>query len=179
MGMHKSLKKFETIYNETYDEMIKFVIYKCSDLDDINDIVQDVYFEFYKALENNVNIENYKSYLFGIAKNKVKKYYDIKSKTSTISIFQKMTDDESVIQIASEIDVEADFINKDNIEKIWTYLKQGNIVWAKIFYLYFVQENTLKEIATMMDMKESTVKSNLYRTIKLLKKIFGGEKQKL
>ena len=72
MSAHRSFEYFEKIYTQTYTEILKFIICKCSNLDDVNDIIQDVYLEFYNVLETNKKIENYKSYFLGIAKNKVK-----------------------------------------------------------------------------------------------------------
>ena len=74
------------------------------------------------------------------------------------------------------IDIEANFINKHNISVIWNYLKRKDVNTAKIFYLYFVQEMTLKEISQELEQNESTIKSNLYRTLKKLRKDFGGGK---
>ena len=49
-----------------------------------------------------------------------------------------------------------------------------NTTIAKIFYLYFILDMTFKEIAEMLEMNESTVKSNLYRLLKNIKEIFLG-----
>ncbi len=43
---------------------------------------------------------------------------------------------------------------------------------GRIFYLYFVCDMKLDEIAETMDMKLSTVKTKLYRTIERQKKKF-------
>ena len=73
------------------------------------------------------------------------------------------------------IDIETDFITKNNIESIWKYIKTEDKNIAKIFYMHFMLDMTLKEIAEQLEQNESTVKSNLYRMIKKLKKNFGGE----
>ena len=73
------------------------------------------------------------------------------------------------------IEIETDFITKNNIESIWKYIKTEDKNIAKIFYMHFMLDMTLKEIAEQLEQNESTVKSNLYRMIKKLKKNFGGE----
>ncbi len=73
------------------------------------------------------------------------------------------------------IDIETDFITRNNIESIWKYIKTEDKNIAKIFYMHFILDMTLKEIAEQLEQNESTVKSNLYRTMKKLKKNFGGE----
>ena len=72
------------------------------------------------------------------------------------------------------IDLESDFITKENIDNIWKYIKSKNVETAKIFYLYFINDMKLKEISQELEIKESTVKSNLYRMLKDLKKTFLG-----
>ena len=65
---------------------------------------------------------------------------------------------------------------KENINKIWEYIKNQNQISAKIFYLYFVLEMTFKDISKELNLKESTVKTNLYRMVKKVKEAFGGER---
>ena len=48
MSTQKILKEFEIIYKNTYNKILKYVICKCSNLDDVNDIIQETYIEFYK-----------------------------------------------------------------------------------------------------------------------------------
>lgn len=75
------------------------------------------------------------------------------------------------------IDIESEFITKDNIDKIWKYINSINTDTAKIFYLYFILDMTLKEISEELKINESTIKSNLYRMLKNVKKTFlGGER---
>ncbi len=72
------------------------------------------------------------------------------------------------------IDIEADFITKENIDEICKYVKSININASKIFYLYFMLNMTLKEISMSLAINESTVKSNLYRLLKKIKENFSG-----
>ena len=48
MGTQKELEKFEEIYKKTYDVTLKYIICKCSNLEDVNDIIQEIYIELYK-----------------------------------------------------------------------------------------------------------------------------------
>ena len=50
------------------------------------------------------------------------------------------------------------------------------LLLIKIFYLYFVLEMTFKDISKELNLKESTVKTNLYRMVKKVKEAFGGER---
>ena len=51
MSTRKTLKLFEQIYNETYNNTFRYVICKCNNLNNIDDILQDTYLEFYRILK--------------------------------------------------------------------------------------------------------------------------------
>lgn len=48
-------KNFEEIYNSTYKNTLKYIIVHCNNMDDVNDIIQDTYTEFYKKLQKIIN----------------------------------------------------------------------------------------------------------------------------
>lgn len=72
------------------------------------------------------------------------------------------------------IDIELEFITKDNIDSIWKYIKSINVDVAKIFYMYYVLDMTFNQISKELNINESTIKSNLYRTLKRVKEVFLG-----
>lgn len=171
-----NLNNFNEIYNKTYDSVVKYVLCRCENIDDVNDIIQDVYIELYKKLLDNKQIENINQYIIGIAKNKVKKHYSLAYRIKTISIFSKDNNDiELKDSIKDDIDIEKIIIERTDVNIIWKHLKSKNVLIAKIFYLYYVQSYTIKEISCELKIKESAVKNYLYRTLKELKYFFREE----
>ena len=75
--MIKYLNEFNEVYNKTYNIVVKYVVCKCNNVDDINDIIQDAYIALYKQLLKNNDIDNINNYVIGIAKNKINKYYGL------------------------------------------------------------------------------------------------------
>lgn len=71
MSTREPQNSFEAIYKDTYNDLLKFLIFKCNNLDDVNDILQETYIELFKIIEKK-DIKNVKSYIIGIAKNKLK-----------------------------------------------------------------------------------------------------------
>lgn len=70
-----------------------------------------------------------------------------------------------------------EFITKDNIDQILKYINSINVNTAKIFYLYFILNMSFKEISEELELKESTIKSSLYRMLKKIKiSYLGGVK---
>jgi RNA polymerase sigma-70 factor (ECF subfamily) len=101
MSAHKSLKIFEQIYNETYNNTLKYVICKCNNLSDVDDIIQETYLEFYKVLKSENEILDKQAYIIAIAKNKIIKHFKLNEKIKTISIFQESNEDEFTIDLDS------------------------------------------------------------------------------
>ena len=167
--MIKYLNEFNEVYNKTYDLVLKYVVCKCNNVDDINDIIQDAYIALYKQLLKNNDIDNINNYVIGIAKNKINKYYGLSYKIK--NLFTKT----EINNLKNNINIEKNIIDKNNLEEIWKYLKNKNIIIFKIFYLYYVESLTIKEISNHLNINESNVKNYLYRTLKELKNTYKGE----
>ena len=173
-----NLKDFNRIYDETYNDVLRFIIIKCSNMEDVNDIVQETYLEFWKILQKkNLNEKNIKSYLLGIALNKVRKHYSLIYKLNTISLFQKEENEKELIESFSlDYTIEDLVVQKDEWNQIWQYIKTNkNQNIPKIFYLYYKLELSIKEISKELNKGESYIKNSIYRTLKELNNIFGKE----
>lgn len=166
-----NLKKFNEIYDKTYNNIQKFVVCKCSNIEDVNDIIQEIYIELYKKISNIEKIKNIDSYLIGIAKNKISKHYGLLYKFKTLSLnIKDDTNLEIIDNIPDIIDIENIAIKGVDLESIWEQLKKKKIVIQKIFYLYYNLDFTIKEIANELNLSESYIKNCLYRTLKELQK---------
>ena len=159
-----ALNKFNQIYNDTYKDISKYVVLNCSKMDDIDDIIQNIYLEVFKYIKKNININ--KTYIMGIAKHKVKDYYRFRYKDKIISLFNK--EEDMTDQIPSDFDLEKSVIEKYNVNKVWNYLKTKKVIIFKVFYLYYNLDLSIKEISNTLNISESNVKHYLYRTLKEL-----------
>ena len=61
---------------------------------------------------------------------------------------------------------------QQNFMKLYIKLKKNKDV-ARIFYLYYVLELSIKDISRELNVKESYVKNIIFRTIKELYSLFG------
>lgn len=168
---------FEKIYQETYEVVLKFAIVKCRNFDNVNDIIQDTYLELLKKLKKNrtLEIENLNNYLCGIENNIIKRYYSKKKKTNNVVSIYDSNNDGLDREIKDDFDIELDFINKNNVEKVWNYLKQKDLITTKIFYLHFALGLKITEISKELEVGESNIKNKIYRTIKELKNYLGKD----
>lgn len=101
MSTQKPLKTFEQIYNDTYNTTLKYIICRCSNLNDVDDIIQETYLELYRVLKKRKEILDKQAYIIAIAKNKIIKYFKANENMKTISIFQENSDDEFTIDLDS------------------------------------------------------------------------------
>ncbi len=159
MTGQKALDKFDVVYNESYKDISRYVVLNANNISDVKDILQNIYLEVYK----NIDKVSDKNYVFGIAKNVLKKYYRFK--------FLRKDDTEITDNIKSNINLEKKVMDKFDTEIVWKYLKKKNNNIAKIIYLYYYEDFTIKEIANSLNLTESNVKNYIYRTLKELRRI--------
>lgn len=172
-----SVNNFEEIYQKTYQTVLKYVVCKCQNLDDVNELVQDSYVELYQVLERKrlLKLEDETAYMIGIAKNIVKKYYRNQYQEKSNLLYFSKEKQENQLEYPDDIDLEENFIQQENVAQIWNYLNKKDVVIAKIFYLYYALDLKIAEISKELEMNESTIKNKIYRTLKELKEIFGKE----
>ena len=164
----KALNIFDKYYYETYNDISKYVVCNCNNIEDVKDIIQSIYLEVYKKVLKESQVNNYHVYIMGIAKHKVKDYYRFKYKTKITNLFNN--DGKNIIDnISSNINIEESLLEKENIEEIWKYLKRKKVIISKIFYLYYYTGYSIKEISKELEISESNIKNYLYRTLKELK----------
>lgn len=172
MSTQVTLKDFETIYEETYDRTLKYIVCKCSNIEDVNDLIQDTYTELYSMLKKKkkLQLDNIANYIIGIANKKVKRYYGILYSLKISSLWIKENNEEKIMDISSDIDIEYETLENINANEIWKYIKEKDIRVIKVFYLYYCLELKISQIAIELKISESNVKNLLYRTIKDIKK---------
>lgn len=170
------LKQFNKIYDKTYRYVLKYVVCRCSNMEDVNDIVQETYLEVYNAIIKKKDINDFERYVIGIAKNKIKKHYSLLYRIKTISMFSTNDDDMDLLDtIKSDIDIEKIVIKSSDIELIWKYLKSKKMIIQRIFYLYYELDLKIKDISKELEVSESYTKNCLYRTLKELQELLGKD----
>lgn len=180
MSTQLTLENFQQIYDASYQRVLHYVICKCSNIDDVNDLVQDTYIELYKILKRKqmIEIDDSTNYMIGIAKKRIAKHYGLLYHFSFISMYKNDDEYSEELQIPSNIDLEEEIINKDNIDRVWEYLKQKNPILFKVFYLFYVEEMKISRVAKELNLTESNVKNILYRTLKEIRSKFKIEGDK-
>lgn len=173
MAKEETLNRFDSIYENTYNDISKYVVCNCNNIEDVKDILQNIYIEVFKCIEKNIKIT--KTYILGIAKHKVKDYYRFTYKYKIVSFFSSNENLKLEESIPDDFNLEDYTSKKYDTELVWKYLKKKKVIIAKIFYLYFKMDLNLKEISKIINITESNTKHYLYRTLKELNKYLESE----
>lgn len=149
---------FEALYTK-YKGLVCFIISKyVKSFDDVVDIAQDVFLDFFNNAKN-VN-KNIKFYLTSIAKNKA---LDHLKKNNKITLV-----DATDLDLLNNQSASNDYIFYGTIKSLKENLKD---IEYHILSLHLFSELTFKEISSKLNMKESSVKTLYFRTLKKSRKL--------
>lgn len=166
MSTQEALNKFERVYYKTYDDVLKYVVCHVSSIQDVSDIIQDIYLAVYKKIKKEIT----KEYVLGIAKHKLKDYYRFSYKRK-----ENILDTDNIENISDDVDLLNLVIDQDQIDFVWNYLSDKKSIIGKVFFFYYYENYSLKEIANILNITESNVKHYLYRTLKEIKNVLRKE----
>ena len=170
---------FNTVYSQTFNSVSRFVISKCGNILDSEDILQNVYTRFFMRIKKKgfEDIENSEAFLINVAKFECRNYFGVLKKRSKTSAFAEYTD-EQMAEIEAEMSrseksLEDVLCNELLARQIFDDITSDDPLTGKIFYMHFVLDMKLDDIASELEMKLSSVKNRLYRTIERQKKKFN------
>ena len=117
-------ERFEQIYKDTYNYVLKYIISNCANMQDVNDIIQDTYVGFYTSCKKGKKINNYYSYLIGIADKKIKDYYRARYKRRFLffpTIIKDNEEKELINLIPSDYNLEKNYLKNGNLIILWNF----------------------------------------------------------
>ena len=137
--------------------------------EDAEDIVQDSFAKFI-AYSSGVSSNKAISYLFTIAMNEFRKTLKKKGKVQAISI-----DDERFWNnFRNDQDTESDILKMEVSNEILHTLNQLQESYKQLLILKYELELSYKEIELLLGMKETTIKTYLFRARKEFQKKWGN-----
>ena len=168
--MEQIRKYFDQIYNETYDKTIAYILTKCGRKDVVEDILQEVYLELLKVLEQKKvhYIKSPEAFVLQLAKSKVYRYYS-EQEQQKVCDYVEEPEESATFDTNQNATWEDVLIDQLTAKEVMEYLAERDELTKEIFYQHFFENKTIKEIAKVQGVKEFTVKNRLYRTLKELK----------
>ena len=182
MDVHKQIKKYITklqkkpdekaadaIISHYYHEIYCYMYKQTIDKELAMDLTQEIFVSMLQTIKNyDEQKANFRTWLYRISTNKVVDYYRSKSFHET-QLAELIEED-----LADEADFSLSIERKLELEQIIDCVNQLDVTRQKIFRLKIFGDYTFLEIAGMMKMPESTVKTKYYATQRLIRTQFQG-----
>ncbi len=173
MDDNKIIRDFEENSQLNIEEVIKtyntyiYTVLKnsISNEEDIQEILSDVFFIFWKksdTLEEDIKV---KPYLIGIARNIIKKKYQHYKINYEFENFDDLQN-----EIYSNIDIVNNIDNSNKIAIVEGVLSMVKDQEKEIFIMFYYQNIKVKDIAKKLNISVPKVKVTLHRLRKLAKK---------
>lgn len=163
---------FDALYQKMKDDVLKYIIVKCSDTEDIQDIFQETFLDVVKILQKKgmKHFRKPEAVVMTIAKRKIYQHYNLKQKLWIDRTFcESLEDVEECLTIFEDFTIEDAIVKQEMIEEVQEILEKQDILTRKIFHLRFYMEESIEGIAEALDIPEQTVKNRLYRTMRRIK----------
>ena len=162
-------KAANTLISNYYHEIYCYMYKQTIDKELAMDLTQEIFVSTLQSIKNyDEKKSNFRTWLYRIATNKVVDYYRSKAFREA-QIAEFMEED-----LVDEADFSLSIERKLELEQIIDYVNQLDVTRQKIFRLKIFGEYSFVEIARMMQMSESTVKTKYYATQKMIRTQFQG-----
>lgn len=166
----KSLSKlefnayFENIYNGNIDHLFRFALFRVSDKEKAIDIVQDVFFKYFRYLEDSLDkdyeiVFNHKAYLFKTIRNTIIDHYRKKHTQSLDDLL------ESGYEYSSDEDITYNTSLEIDYKKILETIKTLDQDSQELIYMRFIEGLSLGDISEITGQKENTVSVKIHRIL--------------
>ncbi len=153
-----------------YDEIYRYVYKQTSNKHTSMDLTQNIFISMLKSISNyNGKQAGFRTWLYRIATNKTIDY--LRRRTAE----GKHILDIEAIDISDEAEFTRQIEIKDLLSRLQDYINSLEIELQQIFRLKFFGDYTFTQIAALLSLSESTVKSKYYRLLKTLRQEFKDE----
>jgi RNA polymerase sigma-70 factor (ECF subfamily) len=152
---------FASLYSSLYTPLYRYVFSKTGDIELANDTCQQTFLKFYEALDVYTPEKSPLAYLFTIAKRLLINHWEKKT-------FEPF--DDSLLETIKEEETLLDDLHVKNLaNSINSFLPQLSEDEQEVVRLYFYAELEYKEIATILEKEEATIRKIKERALKKLR----------
>jgi len=162
---------FEKLIVLHQDEIFRVVFFRTRSRIDSEDLVQDIFMSAFKYLPQLKDSDRFRPWLYRIALNRV---HDFHRKNKFLA-FLGITEHREETDVADvEPHVNPGALDTVIRKEFWSHVRQLSKRFSRmereVFFLRFVEDLNLREIAQTLKRSESAVKTHLYRAIAKFKK---------
>jgi len=166
----KNENEFIALYDDYFPKIYNFIMRTVSSPEAAEDLTSDTFINELEYIKTkNVEIKNFSAWIYKIATNEVLKYLNSKRKKSTLSM-----DDEAAKLDKYLVDERSD--KTEEFTKYWTVkqaLEKLKPEEAVIVEMHFFEDKKYEEMAEILKLKETTIRTRVHRILKKLEKIIA------
>lgn len=156
---------FTAFYKRYKSETYNYCLFVIDGKNDAEEVFQDGWMKFWENLKyKNKILEPVKFYLFKILHDKAIDKIRINNKLETDKMNEIIEN-----KISSENCFENELISKDNINQIKKLLNKLNHTYKEVFAMYWFYDMNYEEIASILNIKVTAVRTKVYRATELMK----------
>ncbi len=147
--------------------ILRYATFAVRDRDAAETITQECFLKAYRARESFRGDCSLSTWLMQIAVNLVRDHARSKQYQFWKRAQSSAVDVSEVTEFLKHpgSSAEAGVLARERLKAVWAAVEKLSRMQREVFLLRFVEEMELREIADLMGMKESTVKSHLYRAL--------------
>jgi len=168
----KNPEAFGLLYDKYYQPIFSYVLKRTANLELAQDLTSQTFFKALKGL-GNFRWQNipFSSWLYRIATNEVNSFYRKHKKFIQISLEEipeipsKDNPDEELKMAEKELKSKEEFI------KLHQSISKLDLIYQTVITLRFFDKKKISEIGQILGKPEGTIKSQIHRALKELKKL--------
>jgi len=147
--------------------ILRYAMFAVRDRDAAETITQECFLKAYRARESFRGDCSLSTWLMQIAVNLVRDY----ARSRQFQFWKRaQTGSVDVSEVTEFLphpgsSAESGILAREQLQAVWSAVEKLSKMQRQVFMMRFVEEMELREIAAVMEMKESTVKSHLYRAL--------------
>lgn len=171
------LADFDEVVRLYRPRIFRFLMASLADRDVAESLTQDCFLKAYSARHQFRGESSLSTWLTRIALNLVRDYL----RSRRMRFWQKTRDTAlDLVDISdwipdTAVSAETACLQRERVKQIWKAVDELSRQQRMVFVLRFVEEMELSEIAETTGMNTSTVKSHLYRALRIVRERAGGQ----
>jgi len=151
---------FSFFYDKYVDSVYRFIFIRVGVEDVARDLTSECFLKIFEFLKKE-EVENFRAFIFKIARRKIIDFYRERSKKHTDSL-----DDVPEGELKNDDDLPLNY----DLKKLKEAVSQLKEEYQEPVLLHYFEGFSWKEIADILDVSPSTLRQRAHRGIKLLKK---------
>jgi RNA polymerase sigma factor (sigma-70 family) len=158
---------FDILYERYFSRVYHFVDKRLRNRADTEESVQEVFINIFSSIDSYRGEAPFSAWVFGLARRTIARRFKRK-RHPTVPLFEDEQEGESAHVSSTPTPLEA-YECEERLSRMEEAVssKLSPLQW-KLFRLHHVEDKSISEIADRLERTEDSIKSNLYRTRKIL-----------